>query len=139
MVYRENLKKIFLLYSIYIIDRYIINYYYKETFYHYCRWATWASRTLKKSRSNGYNVQGFTDPISAFQHVKDLLQILLVITNYHMNKLNSYDLNLSILMKNFVIISSKSSTQDMQANGRFYIYQMQWLQNSTNQLCVIIN
>jgi len=48
-------------------------------------------------RSDGYDVHAFTDPISAFKHVKHTpKKYSLLITDYHMNKLNGCDLGIKI-------------------------------------------
>ena len=58
-------------------------------------------------RSNVYDVQTFTDPISAFQNVKySPTDYSLLINDYHINKLNDYDLNLLILNERKILLKS---------------------------------
>jgi DNA-binding NtrC family response regulator len=69
-------------------------------------------------RSDGYDVHAFTDPISAFKHVKDTpKKYSLLITHYHMNKLNGCDLGIKIKeLNNSIEVILISSYENIQGN-----------------------
>ena len=69
-------------------------------------------------RSDGYDVHAFTNPISAFKHVKDTpKKYSLLITDYHMNKLNDCGLGITIKeLNNSIEVILISSSENIQGN-----------------------
>ena len=69
-------------------------------------------------RSDGYDVHAFTDPITAVKHVKDTpKKYSLLITDYHMNKLNGCDLGIKIKeLNNSIEVILISSDENIQGN-----------------------
>jgi DNA-binding NtrC family response regulator len=69
-------------------------------------------------KSNGYNVDAFTDPIAALKHVKDTpKKYSLLITDYSMRKLNGCDLGIKIKeLNNSIAVILISSYESVEGN-----------------------
>ena len=75
--------------------------------------------------SHGYSVIGFTDPIAALSHVKqEPFKYNLLITGYHMPKLNGCELGLKLKELNnnikVILISAYENMEDNKLNFKLY-------------------